>query len=174
MNSYHRDGKAINPQLLVLFLCLSFCYLLPLFSGLDLTGSRWRACVIFPLCVQLRHCMCVCVCVCACARRADCPNRQMFMIRGKINIGLQKNVKTRKRQKVKKAMGGDETEERNIFKLFLNPSVSLPCCLLDSPVQPTVVHSAEMQYGCCVRCRCCCMCVYESTCGGVQVCQPIV
>jgi len=58
-------------------------------------------------------------------------------------------------------MGGDETEERNLlFKLFLNPSVSLPCRLLNSPTQPKVIQTAEMQYGCCVRCRCLCGCVH--------------
>lgn len=60
MNSYHRDGKAINPQLLVLSLLLSL-FLPPtvLRSGPDrfmLAG----VCDISTMCVRLSKCVHVC------------------------------------------------------------------------------------------------------------------
>lgn len=152
MNSYHRDGKAINPQLLLPSLRLLFPSA-P--SSLRLParirrGSRWRACGIFPTAQTSKH---------------------MFMIMGWINIGA-KNHKRAERTESRKT---EMKRRRGIFlmKLFLNPSVILlHYLLLHSPSQPVVIERAEMQYGACVRRRCLRVCV--NTRGSLQVCSGLL
>lgn len=64
-----------------------------------------------------------------------------------------------KKRGIGKEMGGDEPEERNLlFKLFLNPSVSLPCRLLDSPPQPQVIQTRNAIWLLCKMQVFVCMC----------------
>lgn len=46
----------------------------------------------------------------------------------------------------------------------------MSCRLLSSPTQPKVIQKAEMQYGCCVRCRCVCVHVWRCTVGVLAYC----